>query len=124
MAKDDLWCTEFNDCINEVLKNGAEKYEPRDWEKPEGNSMEHPKNCDSMFHHLAREFVYRENKELIDDLIDAFDVDCSCEPEYHHQEIRQLLLNLKYDESCARHTQHIATRAVMSYTREKRGLKE
>lgn len=117
--KQDLWCPEFNEAIGEVLEAGAKKYAPRDWEKPNGYSMGYKSQCDAIFHHLAREFVYKENQMLIDDLLDINPKEFSSSA---LEGLTTLLNNLKYDEMGTRHLQHTATRSVMSYTREKRGL--
>ena len=60
----ELWCPEFDECIGEVLEAGAKKYAPRDWEQPDGYSMGYKAQCDAIFHHLAREFVYKENYNM------------------------------------------------------------
>ena len=116
---DDLWCPEFNEAIGEVLDAGAKKYAPRDWEQPDGYSMGYKSQCDAIFHHLAREFVYKENQILIDDLLEINPKEVSSSA---LEGLTRLLNNLKYDEIGTRHLQHAATRSVMSYTREKRGL--
>lgn len=108
----DLWCPEFNACIDPVLEKGAEKYSPRDWEKPESRSVMPLHNCDAIFHHLARERVYQENKQIIDQILNY-----TPDPYAY-----QLCMKLKYDEMGTRHLQHTATRSVMGHTRELRGL--
>ena len=117
---DSLWCPEFNECIGEVLEAGAKKYAPRDWEQPDGYSMGYKSQCDAIFHHLAREFVYKENLSLINKIQTAL---TEKHPLLLAQFTKELLQSLKYDEIGTRHLQHAATRSVMSHTREKRGLK-
>tara|TARA_R110000868_G_scaffold102014_3_gene280909 strand:- start:10961 stop:11488 length:528 start_codon:yes stop_codon:yes gene_type:complete len=123
--QDSLWCPEFNECIGEVLEEGAKKYAPRDWEQPDGYSMGYKAQCDAIFHHLAREFVYKENQDLLEEI--EFDIakirETKPREENFLQLVEELLKALKYDEIGTRHLQHVATRSAMSYTREKRGLK-
>ena len=121
--EDSLWCPEFGECIDDVLQAGAKKYAPRDWEKPEGYSMGHKAQCDALFHHLAREFVYRENEELIKNIRYSMDrAEPSLEGRDVMNSVEKLLTALKYDEMGTRHLQHTATRSVMAFTREKRML--
>jgi hypothetical protein len=83
----ELWPEEFYD-VDLVLKMGAEKYKPRDWEKSHGSVVTHDANHNSMFHHLAESYTGATEDE--------------------ESELHPLL--------------HLACRALMGYTRYKRGL--
>ena len=123
MTKSPLWCSEFDHCISEVLEPGAKKYAARDWEQlPSPSSVTHPRNTDAMFHHLSREYVFQENRLLIEFLFDAIDeiVEDPEEIDNFCKTVRELLIRLKFDEMGTRNQQYIATRACMSYTIEVR----
>ena len=123
-----LWADEFYD-MNAVLEMGAMKYAPRDWEREDCTSFQFPKNVDSMFHHLARQFVYEELEsdivELRSALAKARSSIAAYDPDMRHlmDLTAHLLDTLKLDkESGLNHSLHLATRALMGYTRKKRGL--
>ena len=119
----DTWCDEFYDCINEITYKGALKYAPRDWELPEGAAITPKKNCDSMFHHLARTYVEQELKEDIKNVRRAVKLSYLALDTTVFNAIETLLNKLELDaEFGTSHLQHLACRAVMGYTRKVRGL--
>lgn len=86
---------EFLDVVK-VLEFGAEKYEANGWLEPDAYKMDHKSNHDSMFHHLAESYVLMEVPGI---------------------ETRQDM------ESGLDHLLHLACRALMEYTRMKRGIR-
>lgn len=85
---------EFLD-VFKVLDFGAKKYTPNGWLEPDAYKMDHKSNHDSMFHHLAESL---------------------------HQDFGGL--NSRKDlESKLDPLLHLACRALMQYTRMKRGIK-
>jgi hypothetical protein len=136
-ANQDTWCPEFYDCINEVTYKGAVKYAPRDWEQIDGRNMQFPKNCDAMFHHLAREFVRQEMKGQTASLKDKLAAVESNRtllrteheiPAFFSDDLKLLIQTVTEYIRCIEqdaemrtsHMQHVATRAVMGYTRQRR----
>jgi hypothetical protein len=122
---EDLWQPEWNECVGQPGIPGAAKYGLNNYLEPEGQSIRFPKNCDSIFHHLAREYVYLENKDAIDTLIERANL-LWLQGEVTHADIyamTELLRNLKFDaDTKVRHIQSVGWRACAGYTREKRGL--
>lgn len=118
MSNDQLRPSEFND-IDLVLENGAKKHGARSWERFDCLNMQTPMNHDSMFHHLARSLVYHENRMLLDKIQKDLDentltYDTMCF-------VEDLVKNLTVDkDSELNHDLHLACRAMMSYTRNKR----
>lgn len=76
-----------------VIEAGAKKYALNNWLKPDGGSCDEKTMHDKMFHHLARSFWAGEVQHTV---LDA--------------------------ESGLDHLLHLACRALMLYTRRKRGI--
>lgn len=141
-TKEDLWCSEFDDSIIEVLNMGANKYAPRDWEQVDGASMDYKNNCASMFRHVARGFVAAELKESIDIVKQKSEeaskvIHGALDNKNHSSEaiqaaialanlqdsVHELIKSIQRDkESGLRHEQHTATRSLMTYTIQVREL--
>ena len=90
----EYWQPEFFDMVK-VLEMGAKKHGANNWLKPLGKKADHKAMHDSMFHHLAESFAQ-----------DGFS-----------GERRNLDAESGLDPLL-----HLACRALMSYTRKKRGL--
>lgn len=85
--------SEFFDFLK-IVAMGAKKYDLNGWLEEDGIKADERAMADSMFHHLAKSFACQE--------IPRYRVD---------------------DESGEDHLLHLACRALMLYTRRKRGIK-
>lgn len=118
----ELWKPEFYD-VNYVLENGATKYAKDSWLIPSNKSFEGPANHDSMFHHLARDFVYKELKDDIEEIERELKRNRYSATSPLRFYLQALIHKLKRDhESGLHHTLHLSCRAVMQYTRYKRNI--
>ncbi len=88
MLLDPLFCPEFVVGIMEVVRAGAEKYDPNGWLEPDGVGTSKREQYASLSRHLAKAYVGQPIDE----------------------------------ESGLYHYQHIATRAMMAYTRISRNI--